>query len=199
MCCSTPGSSALHYLLESAQILVHWVVIYILKCISNKIFIRVVCWKWKSAHEKNQHTWIDILCSWIRTLNTVRTSILLTLIYRFNILPLKLQKDFFFFYINVPQRNRCCCCSSLQSCPTLCDPIDGSPPGSPVPGILQARTLEWVAISFSSEVAQSCPTLSDPMDCSLPGSSIHGIFQARQRNYILIIYGMQRNFNRYYP
>ena len=39
---------------------------------------------------------------------------------------------------------------SLQSCPTLCDPIDGSPPGSPVPGILQARTLEWGAISFSS-------------------------------------------------
>ena len=39
---------------------------------------------------------------------------------------------------------------SLQSCPTLCDPIDGSPPGSPVPGILQARTLEWVAISSSS-------------------------------------------------
>ena len=38
---------------------------------------------------------------------------------------------------------------SLQSCPTLCDPIDGGPPGSPVPGILQARTLEWVAISFS--------------------------------------------------
>ena len=80
---------------------------------------------------------------------------------------------------------------SLQSCPTLCDLIDGSPPGSPVPGILQARTLEWVAISFSnawkwkvkvkseSEVAQSCPTLSDPMDYSLPGSSIHGIFQAR--------------------
>ena len=39
---------------------------------------------------------------------------------------------------------------SLQSCPTLCDPLDGSPPGSPVPGILQARTLEWVAISFSN-------------------------------------------------
>ena len=39
---------------------------------------------------------------------------------------------------------------SLQSCPTLCDPINGSPPGSPVPGILQARTLEWVAISFSN-------------------------------------------------
>ena len=39
---------------------------------------------------------------------------------------------------------------SLQSCPTLCNPIDGSPPGSPVPGVLQARTLEWVAISFSN-------------------------------------------------
>ena len=39
---------------------------------------------------------------------------------------------------------------SFQSCLTLCDPMDGSPPGSPVPGILQARTLEWVAISFSS-------------------------------------------------
>ena len=39
---------------------------------------------------------------------------------------------------------------SLQPCPTLCDPIDGSPPGSPIPGILQARTLEWVAISFSN-------------------------------------------------
>ena len=77
---------------------------------------------------------------------------------------------------------------SLQSCLTLCDPTDGSPPGSPISGILQARTLEWVAISFSSacmkvksesEVTQSCPTLSDPMDCSLPGSSVHGIFQAR--------------------
>ena len=39
---------------------------------------------------------------------------------------------------------------SLQSCPTLCDPIDSSPPGSPVPGILQARTLEWIGISFSN-------------------------------------------------
>ena len=71
----------------------------------------------------------------------------------------------------------------LQSCPTLCDPIDGSPPGSPVPGILQARTLELscqcVKVKSESEVAQSCPTLSDHMDCSLPGSSIYGIFQAR--------------------
>ena len=45
---------------------------------------------------------------------------------------------------------------SLQSCPTLCDPIDGSPPGSSVPGILQVRILEWVAISFS-ELTMSEP------------------------------------------
>ena len=44
----------------------------------------------------------------------------------------------------------CLAAKSLQLCPTLCDPIDGSPPGSPVPGILQARTLEWVALSFSN-------------------------------------------------
>ena len=76
---------------------------------------------------------------------------------------------------------------SLQLFPTLCDPIDGSPPGSPVPGILQARTLEWVChfllqcmkVKSESEVTQSCPTLHDPMDCSLPDSSVHGIFQAR--------------------
>ena len=43
-----------------------------------------------------------------------------------------------------------CYAKSLQSCPTLCDPTDGSPPGFPVPGILQERTLEWVAISFSN-------------------------------------------------
>ena len=69
---------------------------------------------------------------------------------------------------------------SLQSCPTLCDPIDGSPPGSSVPGILQARTLEWVAISFSNacmhaKSLQSCPTLCDPLDSSPPGSSVHRI------------------------
>ena len=52
----------------------------------------------------------------------------------------------------------------LQSCPTLCGPIDGSPPGSPIPGILQARTLEWVAISFSNawKWKWSCLAMSDP-------------------------------------
>ena len=69
---------------------------------------------------------------------------------------------------------------SLQSCPTLCDPIDSSPPGSSVPGILQARLQEWVAISFSNacmhaKSLQLCLTLCDPMDSSPPGSSVHGI------------------------
>ena len=50
----------------------------------------------------------------------------------------------------ITPHNEAAAAKSLQSCPTLCNPIDGSPPGSPVPGILQARTLEWVAISFSN-------------------------------------------------
>ena len=52
--------------------------------------------------------------------------------------------------LNMTEHARTCHAKSLQSCPTLCDPIDGSPPGSPIPGILQARTLERVAISFSN-------------------------------------------------
>ena len=51
---------------------------------------------------------------------------------------------------NIPQHAAAAPAKLLQSCPTLCDPIDSSPPGSPVPGILLARTLEWVAISFSN-------------------------------------------------
>ena len=79
-----------------------------------------------------------------------------------------------------------CYAKSLQSCPTLCDPIDGSPPGSTIHGILQARTgvgchflLQCMKVKSQSEVTQSCPTFSDPMDCSRPGSSVHRIFQAR--------------------
>ena len=70
---------------------------------------------------------------------------------------------------------------SLQSCPTLCDPIDGSPPGSPIPGILQARTLEWVAIAFSNACKWEVKVklLSRVRLLGTPGSSIHGIFQAR--------------------
>ena len=66
-----------------------------------------------------------------------------------------LKKNNFSDCLNIIQimlhdRNASAAAKSLQSCPTLCDPIDGSPPRSPVPGILQARTLEWIAISFSN-------------------------------------------------
>ena len=70
---------------------------------------------------------------------------------------------------------------SLQSCPTLCNTIEDSPPGSAVPAILQARTLEWIAISFSNAWKWKVKVKSlNHMDCSLPGSSVHGIFQARE-------------------
>ena len=65
----------------------------------------------------------------------------------FPLIKIWLYSDNFIPYIICPAA---AAAKSLQSCPTLCDPINGSPPGSPVPGILQARTLEWVAISFSS-------------------------------------------------
>jgi len=55
-----------------------------------------------------------------------------------------------FFFLFCAETHAAAAAKSLQSCPILCDPMDGSPQGSPVPGILQARTLEWVAISFSN-------------------------------------------------
>ena len=107
-------------------------------------------------------------------------------------------------------------CVVTQSCLILCDPVDCSPSGTSVHGILQARILEWVAISFfrgsswtgdwtwvsrttgrcftlwatreaqESEVTQSCLTLCDPMDCSLADFSIHGTFQARILEWVAI-------------
>ena len=82
--------------------------------------------------------------------------------------------------------NKAAAAKSLQSCLIPCDPIDGSPPGSPIPGspgknigvgcrfLLQCRKVK-----SENEVAQLCPTLCDPMDCSSPDSSVHGISQAR--------------------
>ena len=75
----------------------------------------------------------------------------------------------------------------LQSCLTLCDSIDSSPPGFPVPGILQARTLEWVAISFSNAwkwkvkmTLLSCVwLLATPWTAAYQAPPVHGIFQAR--------------------
>jgi len=76
---------------------------------------------------------------------------------------------------------------SLQSCLTLRDPTDGSPPGSPSPwdspgkntGVGCHFPLQCMTMKSESEVAQSHPTASDPTDCSLPGSSVHGTLQAR--------------------
>ena len=80
------------------------------------------------------HNWNCMFCLAIDSWNDLKTS-------------LKLCCN---FWITTPPPFPCTATAkSLQSCPTLCDPVDGSPPGSPVPGILQARTLEWVAISLS--------------------------------------------------
>jgi len=93
---------------------------------------------------------------------------------------------FFFFLSEIYEYYCCCyCCQVASVVSDSVRPHGLQPTRLSVHGILQARTLEWVAISFSNawkwkvkDVAQSCPTLSDPMDCSLPGSSIHGIFRA---------------------
>ena len=83
---------------------------------------------------------------------------------------------------------------SLQSCLTLWDPIDGSPPGSP--SVRFSRQEHWSGLPFpspmrESEVSQSCPTHRDPMDCSLSGSSVHGIFQARVLEWGAIAFSTQ--------
>ena len=90
---------------------------------------------------------------------------------------------------------------SRQSCPTLCDPIDGSPPGSrpwDSPGNNTGAgchfLLPCMKVKSESEVAQSCPTLIDPMDYSLPGSSVHGIFQARVLEWGAIAFSGKRSY-----
>ena len=93
---------------------------------------------------------------------------------------------------------------SLQSCPTLCDPIDGSLPGSLSLGF--SRQEHWRGLPFSSpmhesesEVTHSCPTLSDPMDRTLPDSPAHGIFQARVLEWDAIILAIvQKYFCKYF-
>ena len=107
----------------------------------------------------------------------------------------------------VPKILLCVCmhAKSLQSCPALCNPMDCSPPGSSVHGILQARILEqvaihllllgifqtqehWLLLKVKVKVAQSCLTLCNPMDHSLPGSSVQGILQARILEWVAISY-----------
>ena len=83
-------------------------------------------------------------------------------------------------------------CLVAQGSPTLCNPMDYRLPRSSVHGILQARILEGVAISFSrimcvlSLITQSCPALCDRMDCSPPSSPVHGILQARIHEWVAI-------------
>ena len=86
----------------------------------------------------------------------------------------------------------------LQSCLTLCDPMDSSPLGSPVHGILQARILQWVAVSSSNacmrvKSLQLYPTLCNPMDSGPPGSPVHGILQARILEWLAISFSMCLN------
>ena len=91
------------------------------------------------------------------------------------------------FFLILVYAEHAAAAKSLQPCPTLCDPINGSPSGCPAPGILQARTLEWAAISFSNARTWNVKVKSlsrvglssDPTGCSPPGSPIPGILQAR--------------------
>ena len=91
----------------------------------------------------------------------------------------------------------------LQSCLTLCDTIDGSPPGSAAPGIFQARILEWVAISFSNacmhaKSLQSFLTLCDPMDRSPLDSSVHRILQPRIVEWVAVSSSMNIPLTKFY-
>jgi len=104
---------------------------------------------------------------------------------------------FFFFYVCVCEipAAAAAAAKSHQLCPTPCDPIDSSPPGShpwDSPGMNTGLDchflLQCMKVKSESEVAQLCLTLSDPMDCSLPGFSVHGIFQARVLEWGAIAY-----------
>ena len=126
-------------------------------------------------------------------------------IYRFSAILIKISSGIFLEILQTTLKfvwtAAAAAAKSLQSCPTLCDPTDGSPPGSPIPGILQARTLEWAAISSPMQESEKwkwkwkvkvkslskCLTLCD----SLPGSSVHGIFQARVLEWVAIAFSAQ--------
>ena len=90
-----------------------------------------------------------------------------------------------------------------QSCLTLRNPMDYSPPGSSIHGIFHGVgchcLLQCMKVKSQSEVAQSCPTPSDPMDCSLPGSSVHGIFQARVLEWGAIAFSSTFSFSFFLP
>ena len=102
-------------------------------------------------------------------------------------------------FLNIMPRNywssylKVAAAKSHQSCPTLCDPIDSSPPGSHPwdcpgknTGVGCQFLLQCMKVKSESEVSKSCPTLRNPMDCSLPGSSVHGISQSRVLEWVAI-------------
>ena len=89
--------------------------------------------------------------------------------------------------------------ASLQSCPTLCDPTEGSPQAPPSLGFSRQEhgvgchfLLQCMKVKSESEVSRSCLTLSDPTDCSPPGSSTHGIFQARVLEWGAIAFSIKQ-------
>ena len=118
---------------------------------------------------------------------------------------------FFFFYVCVCEipAAAAAAAKSHQLCPTPCDPIDSSPPGShpwDSPGMNTGLDchflLQCMKVKSEREVARLCPTLSDPMDCSLPGSSVHGIFQARVLEWGAIAFSSEipnRSQTKYLP
>ena len=103
----------------------------------------------------------------------------------FQIVDLLIQS--YYFHLSFLKYSAAAAAKLLQSCPTLCDPIDGSPPGFPVPGILQARTPELVAISWiglqcmkvESEVVQSCPILASPWTAAYRAPPSMGFFRQK--------------------
>ena len=105
------------------------------------------------------------------------------------------------FYASLKLNPIVAAAKSLQSCPTLCDPTDGSPlslgllcpwdsPGKNI-RVGCHFLLQSMKVESEREVTQSCPPLRDPMDCSLPGSSIHGIFQARVLDWGAVAFSVE--------
>ena len=147
--------------------------------------------------QKVRHNWIDLACMYTGVWHTKKKKkSWLTLANCPSVewsMMFEKHQGCKFHLLMEPCSTAAAAAKSLQSCLTLCDPIDGNPPGSSVSGILQARILEWVAISFSNacmhaKSLQSCPTLCDPMDSSPPGSSVHRILQARILEWVAIYF-----------
>ena len=162
---STPDFPVLHHLPELAQTHVHWV--------SDAINHLALCSPFSSCLQSFPASWSflmsQLFASSGQNIGTSASA---------SVLPMNIQ-DWFFFLdwllwspFKIPdswedsQEPSPAAAKSLQSCLTLCDPTDGSPPGFPVPGILQARTLEWVAISFPMHESEkwkwSRSVVSDP-------------------------------------